>query len=142
MTSQVYQIVHTADRDQQFSTILALSLDFNEGFEESPKLTIAAAARTRRQPAIAPAGRVTPSTARSKKTPATGSIRDSRLPTWDLRFAKPIVFKTPPIPTVTAPKAIKGERLDASTEKEGSKAKGVIRRQLRAVPQKAMANSE
>ena len=53
-----------------------------------------------------------------------------------------MVVRIPQIPTETITKATRGNRLEARTEKEVSKAKGDIRRQLIAVPQKAMANSE
>ena len=106
------------------------------------KLTIIDDIRTRKQPSIVLMGRIIPSTARSKNTPATSCIRDSRLPVWDLRFAKPMVVKIPPIPTMKIPEAISGRILAESTVKEGSKAKGDIMRQQRAVVQKAIANSE
>ena len=53
-----------------------------------------------------------------------------------------MVHKIPPIPTMKTPEAKSGKILAASTFKEGSKAKGDIKRQQRAVVQKAIANSD
>ena len=53
-----------------------------------------------------------------------------------------MVHKIPPTPTQITPEAISGKILAESTVIEGSKAKGDIMRQQRAVVQKAIVNSE